>query len=299
LNTGRIDHIYQDPHVIGKRLFLHYGDLTDIDSLQSILQMAKPQEIFNLGAQSHVKVSYDVPIYTSDVIVQGTLSLLEATRTVCPKASFYQASSSEMFGTNTEIPQNEESAFMPASPYAVAKLAAHNFAKLYREAYNMFVCCGILYNHESERRGETFVTRKITRAATRIKVGLQDKLYLGNLDAKRDWGLASEYVNAIFMMLQHVEPDDYVVATGETHTVREFAELAFKRLDMNFEKYVDIDVKYLRPVEVPLLCGDASKIKRVLGWEPKVKFEELIKIMVDADMRLALKEKAASEAGND
>lgn len=284
-NTDRLDHIYQDPHARGRRLNLVYGDLSDASLIQGLLQEIKPDEIYNLGAQSHVRVSFDIPEYTADVDATGTLRLLEAIRKVgLTKTRFYQASSSEMFGKVQEVPQKETTPFYPRSPYAAAKLYSHWITINYRESYGMFTCSGILFNHESPRRGETFVTRKITRAVAHIKHDLQDKLYLGNLDAKRDWGFAKEYVEAMWLMLQQDKPDDYVVATGETHSVREFLEEAFGYAGLDYKKYVEFDPRYLRPAEVDLLIGDASKAKKQLGWKPKTTFKDLVKIMVDADM---------------
>lgn len=283
INTSRIDHIYEDPHKDGARLKLIYADLADSSSIYSVLSDIKPHEIYNLGAQSHVKVSFDVPEYTGDVVGLGATRILEAIRRLGLKTKYYQASSSEMYGKVQAVPQTEETPFYPRSPYAVAKLYAHWITKNYRESYGMFACSGILFNHESPRRGETFVTRKITKAVANIKNGLQDKLYLGNLDAKRDWGFAKEYVEAMWLMLQQDEPDDYVIATNETHTVKEFVEAAFKHAGLDWEKYVEIDPRYFRPAEVDLLIGDYSKAKEKLGWEPKVTFSELVKIMVDAD----------------
>jgi GDPmannose 4,6-dehydratase len=284
-NTERLDHIYQDPHDQGRRLELVYGDLADSSLIQGLLQEIKPDEIYNLGAQSHVRVSFDVPEYTGDVDAIGTLRLLEAIRKVGLKHTrFYQASSSEMYGKVQEIPQKETTPFYPRSPYGVAKLYGYWMTVNYRESYDMFACNGILFNHESPRRGETFVTRKITRAVAHIKHGLQDKLYLGNLDAQRDWGYAKEYVEAMWLMLQQDNPDDYVVATGETHSVREFLEEAFEYANMDYKKYVEFDERYLRPAEVDLLIGNPSKAKKKLGWQPKTTFKELVKIMVDADM---------------
>ncbi|MEI6481702.1 MAG: GDP-mannose 4,6-dehydratase [Candidatus Saccharibacteria bacterium] len=274
--TGRIEHIYD-------KLQLHYGDLADSSSLQHIIAKVKPDEVYNLAAQSHVQVSFDVPEYTGDVTGIGTLRLLEAIRTGAPEARFYQASSSEMFGKVLEIPQTEETPFYPRSPYGVAKVYSYWITKNYREGYDLFGCNGILFNHESPRRGETFVTRKITRAVAAIKAGKQDKLYLGNLDAKRDWGFAGDYVEAMWLMLQQDKPDDYVVATNETHTVKEFCELAFARVDLDWEKYVEVSDKYFRPTEVDLLIGDPAHAKKVLNWEPKVSFKELVEMMVDAD----------------
>ena len=295
-NTDRIDHLYQDPHQPNTRLRLIYGDLNDSSSLNTILRQIRPDEIYNLGAQSHVRVSFDVHEYTAEVTGLGTVRLLEAIRetSICPK--FYQASSSELFGKVTEVPQSERTPFHPRSPYASAKAYAYYITVNYRESYGLFACNGILFNHESERRGETFVTRKITRAATRIKLGLQDKLYLGNLDAKRDWGYAKDYVEAMWLMMQAEEPDDYVVATGETHSIREFLDEAFGYLDLNWEKYVEIDPRYYRPAEVDLLLGDATKARTVLGWKPKVTFSELVRIMVDHDLELARQELKVQEA---
>lgn len=287
-NTDRIDRLYIDPHNLEARLFLHYGDLTDGTTLRRILEEVKPVEIYNLGAQSHVRVSFDSPEYTVDSVAMGTLRLLEAIRDYQHRTSievrFYQAGSSEMFGKVREIPQKETTQFYPRSPYACAKVYAHWQTINYRESYNLFACNGILFNHESPRRGETFVTRKITRAIARIIAGKQDRLYLGNLDAKRDWGYAKDYVQAMWLMLQQEEPDDYVVATGVTHSVREFLDLAFDYVNLDWNKYVEFDPRYLRPAEVDLLIGDATKAKQKLGWTPAVAFEELVKIMVDADL---------------
>ncbi|MCS6325897.1 MAG: GDP-mannose 4,6-dehydratase [Nitrospira sp.] len=285
-NTARIDAIYQDPHVAEPRLRLVYGDLNDASSLNKILRTIQPDEIYNLGAQSHVRVSFDVPEYTAEVTALGTVRLLDAIRESGIHPKVYQASSSEMFGMVQEIPQRESTPFYPRSPYGAAKVYAHWITVNYREAYNLFACSGILFNHESPRRGETFVTRKITRAAARIKLGVQHELFLGNLDAKRDWGFAGDYVTAMWMMLQAEQPDDYVIATGETHTVREFLEQTFSYLDLDWKRYVKIDPRYYRPTEVDLLIGDASKAKRVLGWEPKVSFGELIRMMVEADLHV-------------
>jgi len=344
-NTRRIDHIYKDPHEEASKLFLHYGDLTDSTVLISLIQKIRPDEIYNLAAQSHVKVSFEIPEYTANSDALGTLRLLEAIRLLGleKEIKFYQASTSELFGKVQEVPQKETTPFYPRSPYGAAKLYSYWITVNYREAYNMFACNGILFNHESERRGETFVTRKITRAATRIFVGNQEKLYLGNLNAKRDWGYAKDYVRGMWMMLQHPEPDDYVLATGETHSVREFCERTFERLGIEIkwkgeginekgviakvngekveaikeklqEKHpdlkdlkldlshleegraiIEIDPRYFRPTEVDLLLGDARKAREKLGWEPKVSFEELVDIMTEYDLRLAIKEKHRNE----
>jgi GDPmannose 4,6-dehydratase len=284
-NTERIDHIYQDPHESGRRLRLLYGDLNDASSLNKILRDVQPDEIYNLGAQSHVRVSFDIPEYTAEVGALGTLRLLEAIRETGLRGTrFYQASSSELFGKVQEVPQRETTPFYPRSPYGVAKLYAYWVTVNYRESYGLFACNGVLFNHESPRRGETFVTRKITRAAAAIKLGLQNKLYLGNLDAKRDWGHAKDFVEAMWLMLQQDEADDYVIATGETHSVREFLDEAFGRLDLDWKQFVEIDPRYFRPAEVDLLVGDASKARRKLGWEPKITFKELVRTMVDADL---------------
>jgi GDPmannose 4,6-dehydratase len=283
-NTGRIDSIYQDPHVPHRRLHLVYGDLNDASSLNRIIRTVQPDEIYNLGAQSHVRVSFDIPEYTGEITGLGTIRLLEAIRESGLKPKFYQASSSEMFGKVQDVPQCETTSFYPRSPYGAAKVYSYWITVNYREAYDLFACNGILFNHESPRRGETFVTRKITKAVARIKLGIQKELFLGNLDAKRDWGFAGDYIQAMWMMLQAPNPEDYVIATGETHTVREFLELAFNRLQLDWQKYVKIDPKYYRPTEVDLLIGDASKAKRDLGWEPKVRFAELANMMVDADL---------------
>jgi GDPmannose 4,6-dehydratase len=283
-NTGRIDHLYRDPHVNGVQLFLHYGDIADSTNLIKLLYRIQPEEIYHLAAQSHVRVSFDIPEYTGDVTGLSTVRILEAIRETGLKSRFYQASSSEMFGKASEIPQRETTPFHPRSPYAAAKVYAYWVTVNYRESYGMFACNGILFNHESPRRGETFVTRKITRAVAHIKAGLQEKLFLGNLDAKRDWGYAKEYVEAMWLMLQQEKPDDYVIATGETHSVQEFLEEAFSYADLDWRRFVEIDPKYLRPAEVDLLIGDASKAKAVLGWQPTVTFQELVRLMVDADM---------------
>jgi GDPmannose 4,6-dehydratase len=289
-NTDRIDHLYQDPHEPGTRLRLVYGDLNDSSSLNTLIRQIRPDEIYNLGAQSHVRVSFDVPEYTGEVTGLGTIRLLEAIREAGINPKFYQASSSELYGKVVETPQRETTPFYPRSPYACAKAYAYWITVNYRESYGMFACNGILFNHESERRGETFVSRKITRAATRIKLGLQQKLYMGNLDARRDWGYARDYVEAMWLMMQTDEPDDYVIATGETHSVREFLQEAFGYLGLDWEKYVEIDPRYFRPAEVDLLLGDPTKARTILGWEPKVSFKELVKIMVDSDMKMAERE---------
>jgi GDPmannose 4,6-dehydratase len=296
-HTGRIDHLYQDPHNQPK-LKLVYGDLTDGSNLASLINEIQPDEIYNLGAQSHVRVSFDIPIYTVNTDALGTLRLLEAIRSSKRKVKFYQASSSEMYGKTVEIPQNEKTPFYPRSPYACAKVFSFWQTVNYREAYGLFAGNGILFNHESPRRGETFVTRKITRAATRIKLGLQDKLYLGNLDAKRDWGFAADFVEAMWLILQQDKPDDFVIATGQTHSVREFLDEVFGCLGLDWKKYVEIDKRYLRPTEVDILQGDATKARKILGWKPKVAFKELAKMMTDADMRLAENEKIIKEQGN-
>jgi GDPmannose 4,6-dehydratase len=301
-NTSRIEHIFQDPHESHKRLFLHYGDLADSSSVSRLIESIKPDEIYNLAAQSHVRVSFDIPEYTGDVDALGTLRILDAIRESGVKTKFYQASSSEMFGLVQHVPQNEETPFYPRSPYGVAKLYAYWITKNYRESYNLFACNGILFNHESPRRGETFVTRKITRGLARIKLGVDDILYLGNLEAKRDWGYAKDYIEGMWLMLQQDEPDDYVLATGETHTVREFVEVSAKLLGFDLtwrgseleEEGVDaktgkvivkIDPTYFRPSEVDLLIGDYTKAKTKIGWKPKVTFEGLAKLMVDADLK--------------
>jgi GDPmannose 4,6-dehydratase len=285
-NTGRIDHLYQDPHLNGVRLFLHYGDIADSTNLIKLIYRIQPDEVYHLASQSHVRVSFDIPEYTGDVTALSTVRILEAIRETGVNSKFYQASSSEMFGKTRESPQNETTAFYPRSPYGAAKVFAHWMTVNYRESYGLFASSGILFNHESPRRGETFVTRKITRAAARIKAGLQRKLYLGNLDSKRDWGYAKEYVEAMWLMLQQDKPDDYVVATGKTHSVQEFLSVAFSCVNLDWHDYVELDSKYLRPAEVDHLVGDASKAKRVLGWEPKVTFKELVRLMVDADLAM-------------
>jgi len=295
-NTDRIDHLYKDFHDPSARVFLHYGDLSVSGQLTDLLHAIRPDEIYNLGAQSHVRVSFDMPEYTADITGLGTLRLLEAIRKSGIRTKFYQASSSEMFGAASP-PQNEGTPFQPQSPYGAAKVYAYYMVKNYRNAYKLFSCNGILFNHESPRRGETFVTRKITRAATRIKLGLQQKLYLGNMDAKRDWGFAGDYVEAMYLMLQHEQPDDYVIATGETHSVREFVERVFQKLDMDYRDYLEIDPKYFRPMEVDALLGDPTKARKVLGWEPNVSFAQLVDMMVEADMELAKKERMLRNAG--
>lgn len=300
-NTDRIDHLYDDPHEEDVRLFLHYGDLTDGTGLRRILEKVQPDEVYNLGAQSHVRVSFDQPEYTADVVATGTLRLLDAIRDHCDGnghgVRIYQAGSSEMFGAAVP-PQRLDTPFYPRSPYAVAKVAGYWYALNYREAYGMFIANGILFNHESERRGETFVTRKITRAIGRIKQGLQDKLYLGNLDAKRDWGYAPDYVEAMWLMLQADKPGDYLVATGEAHSVREFVEAAFGYAGLDWHEHVAIDPRYFRPTEVDYLLGDAASTRERLSWQPKVGFDELVHRMVDHDMELALQEKTLKDAGH-
>ena len=288
INTNRIDHLYNDQNIYNKSLFLHYGDLSDGSSLYRLIEKISPDEIYNLAAQSHVKVSFDIPEYTSDIDAVGTCRLLEAIRETRINTKFYQASSSEMFGLVQAVPQNEKTPFYPRSPYACSKLYSHWLTVNYRESYNLFACSGILFNHESPRRGKTFVTRKITSGIAQILAKKIDKIYLGNLDAKRDWGFAGDYVEAMWLMLQQPNPDDYVIASGETHSVREFLEEAFNYVNLDWQKYVEIDSRYFRPAEVDLLIGDASKAKQKLNWSPKVKFKELVKMMVDADI---LKEK--------
>jgi GDPmannose 4,6-dehydratase len=295
-NTERIDHLYRDFHDPAARIHLYYGDLSVSGQLTDLLHDIQPDEIYHLGAQSHVRVSFDMPEYTGDVTGLGTLRLLEAIRKTGIKTKFYQASSSEMFGA-APPPQNELTPFQPQSPYAAAKVYAYYIVRNYRDAYKLFACNGILFNHESPRRGETFVTRKVTRAATRIKLGLQDKLYLGNLDAKRDWGFAGDYVEAMWLMLQQEKPDDLVIATGETHSVKEFVEKVFRKLNLDYQKHVIIDPKYFRPTEVDVLLGDSSKAKNILGWKPRVGFDQLIDMMIEADMEQANKEKTLFEAG--
>ena len=299
-NTDRIDHLYHDPHTAGAPLVLHYGDLSDGTTLRRIVEKVQPQEIYNLGAQSHVKVSFEVPEYTADVVALGTLRLFESVRDYVARSGHqvrcYQAGSSEMFGA-TAPPQNENSPFYPRSPYAVSKVAAHWYAVNYREAYNLFICNGILFNHESPLRGETFVTRKITRAVGRIKAGLQEKLFLGNLEARRDWGFAGDYVEAMWLMLQQDAPDDYVVATGESHSVREFCEVAFATAGLDWQRYVELDPRYLRPTEVEALEGDPSKARAKLKWKPRVGFKELVEMMVRHDLELGRAEAAMKTAG--
>jgi len=299
-NTERLDHIYHDAHVAGPRLSLHYGDLTDGTGLRRVLEKVQPDEVYNLGAQSHVRVSFDVPEYTADVVASGSLRLLEAVRDYMgdfdKPVRLYQAGSSEMFGAASP-PQSEATPFYPRSPYAVSKVAAHWYGINYREAYGMFVSNGILFNHESPRRGETFVTRKITRAVGRIKLGLQSQLYLGNLDAKRDWGFAGDYVEAMWRMLQHDEPGDFVVATGEAYSVREFLELAFGAVDLDWQEFVEFDPRYMRPTEVDFLQGDSTRARELLGWQPKVSFQSLVQMMVENDLDLAKQEATLHGAG--
>jgi len=296
-NTERVDHLYQDPHEPNTRLRMFYGDLNDSSSLNTILRRTEPDEIYNLGAQSHVRVSFDVPEYTGEVTGLGTVRILEAIREAGIRPKFYQASSSELFGKVAEIPQTEKTPFYPRSPYGCAKAYAYHITVNYRESYGLFACNGILFNHESERRGETFVSRKITRAATRIKLGLQQKLYLGNLEARRDWGYAKDYVKAMWLMLQAEEADDFIIATGETHSVGEFLDETFGYLDLDWHDSVVIDTRYYRPAEVDILLGDASKARKVLGWEPEVDFPHLVRLMVDHDLDLARQELAQKEHG--
>jgi len=302
-NTARIDHLYRDPHERGARLFLHYGDLTDGNGLSRLFQQTKPDEVYNLGAQSHVRVSFDQPIFTADVDALGTLRVLEALRSYQEwsgkQVRYYQASSSEMFGKVREVPQRETTPFHPRSPYGAAKVFGHWITVNYRESYGMFACNGILFNHESPRRGETFVTRKITRAAGRIKLGLQKRLYLGNCDAQRDWGFAKDYVEAMWLMLQQPEPDDYVIATGRMISVKQFGEMAFAHLGLDFKEFVEIDSKYFRPAEVDELLGDASKARQKLGWTPRTSVEELARMMVEHDLELAQREKVLRDAGHE
>jgi GDPmannose 4,6-dehydratase len=295
-NTDRIDHLYKDFHDPEARMYLHYGDLSVSSHLIKLLYDIRPDEIYHLGAQSHVRVSFDMPEYTGDVTGLGTLRMLEAIRKTGIQTRFYQASSSEMFGA-TPPPQSEQTPFEPQSPYAAAKVYSYYVVKNYRKAYSIFASNGILFNHESPRRGETFVTRKITRAAARIRLGLQDKLYLGNLEAKRDWGFAGDFVKSMWLMLQQDEPDDYIIATGENHSVREFAEKVFQKLDLDWEEYIAIDQRYFRPTEVDVLLGDYRKAQEKLGWKPKVGFDQLIDMMVEADLELAKKERTLLDAG--
>lgn len=289
-NTDRIDHLYQDPHESATRMRLVFGDLNDSSSLNTILRRVQPDEIYNLGAQSHVRVSFDVPEYTAEVTGVGVVRILEAVREAGIRPRFYQASSSEVYGKVVEVPQTEKTPFYPRSPYGCAKVYGYYITVNYRESYDLFACNGILFNHESPRRGETFVSRKITRAATRIKLGLQDKLYLGNLDAQRDWGHAKDYVRAMWLMMQADQPDDYVIATGECHSVRDFLDQAFGYLDLDWKEHVEIDPRYYRPAEVDLLMGDASKARRILGWEPTITFNEMVTMMIDHDLELANEE---------
>ncbi len=295
-NTQRIEHLYEDVHSTDRPLRLHHGDMADGNGLARLIGEIEPHEVYNLAAQSHVRVSFDQPTYTADVTAVGVLRLLEAIRDYQEHSGqtvrFYQASSSEMFGKVRETPQTETTPFHPRSPYAVAKVYAHWATVNYRESYGLHASCGILFNHESPRRGETFVTRKITRAAARIKLGLQEKLYLGNLDAQRDWGFAGDYVEAMWLMLQQDEPDDYVIATGETHSVREFCEKAFGRLDLDYQDYVEIDPRYFRPAEVDLLLGNPAKAKAKLGWEPRHSFDQLVGMMVESDLQLANRDRS-------
>ncbi|HEX8524959.1 MAG TPA: GDP-mannose 4,6-dehydratase [Tepidisphaeraceae bacterium] len=295
-NTDRIEHLYRDPHDPEARLFLHYGDLVDGTGIREVLTRVRPDEIYNLGAQSHVRVSFDQPVYTVQADALGTINCLEAIRDIGLPIRFYQASSSEMYGKVVETPQKETTPFHPRSPYACAKVYSYWQTVNYRESYNMFACNGILFNHESPRRGETFVTRKITRAATRIKEGLQKKLYLGNLDAKRDWGFAGDYVEAMWLMLQQERPDDFVIATGETHSVREFLDEVFGHLNMDWNEFVAVDPRYYRPAEVDLLLGDSSKARRALKWEPKVTFKALARMMTECDWKIAKREKMLADA---
>ncbi len=301
-NTDRLDHIYQDPHESGARLKLHYGDLTDGNALSTLMDVIKPDEVYNLGAQSHVRVSFDQPIYTGDVVGIGTLKLLEALRGYRDRTKvdvrFYQASSSEMYGKVQEVPQKETTPFYPRSPYGCAKVFGHWITVNYRESYDLHASCGILFNHESPRRGETFVTRKITRAVGRIKLGMQKKLFLGNLDAQRDWGYAGDYVEAMWLMLQQPKGDDFVVATGVMIPVRRFCELAFGEVGLNYKDFVEVDPRYFRPAEVEQLLGDPSKAKQRLGWKPKTSVEQLAKMMVENDMELARREKTLRDAGH-
>jgi GDPmannose 4,6-dehydratase len=302
-NTGRLDHLYQDPHESSQRLKLHYGDLADANCLSRLMQQIRPHEVYNLAAQSHVRVSFDQPVFTADVDATGVLKLLEAVRVQQELSGetirFYQASSSEMFGKVQEVPQKETTPFWPRSPYGCAKVFGHWITVNYRESYGMHASCGILFNHESPRRGETFVTRKITRAVGRIKLGLQHKLYLGNIDALRDWGFAGDYVEAMWLMLQQPEPDDYVIATGKMISVRQFCELSFGMVGLDYRDFVEIDPRYFRPAEVEQLLGDMSKAQRVLNWKPRTSVEDLARMMVDHDMELARRERTLRDAGHD
>jgi GDPmannose 4,6-dehydratase len=302
-NTGRLDHLYQDPHESSQRLKLHYGDLADANCLSRLMQQIRPHEVYNLAAQSHVRVSFDQPVFTADVDATGVLKLLEAVRVQQELSGetirFYQASSSEMFGKVQEVPQRETTPFWPRSPYGCAKVFGHWITVNYRESYGMHASCGILFNHESPRRGETFVTRKITRAVGRIKLGLQHKLYLGNIDALRDWGFAGDYVEAMWLMLQQPEPDDYVIATGKMISVRQFCELSFGMVGLDYRDFVEIDPRYFRPAEVEQLLGDMSKAQRVLNWKPRTSVEDLARMMVDHDMELARRERTLRDAGHD
>lgn len=299
-NTGRLEHLFKDPHDLDNRLFLHYGDVTDASRLRAILEKVRPTEVYHLAAQSHVRVSFDTPEYTMQVNAVGTLNFLEAVRDYQQRTGrdirFYNACSSEMFGSSPP-PQNELTPFRPRSPYGISKVAAYWTSVNYRESHRMFVANGILFNHDGTRRGETFVTRKITKAATRIALGLQQKLYLGNLDARRDWGDASDFVKAMWLMLQQTEPDDFVIATGESHSVREFLDEAFALVGLDWRNYVEHDPRYLRPAEVDSLCGDATKAKEILGWAPTVTFHELIRRMIDHDMKLAMQERTIKDSG--
>ncbi len=301
-NTERIDHVYQDPHLAGSHLKLHYGDLNDGNNLSNVMRMVEPDEVYNLGAQSHVRVSFDMPIYTADTDALGALKILEAARVFeaqsGKKIRYYQASSSEMFGKVQEVPQRETTPFWPRSPYGCAKVFAHWITVNYRESYGMHASCGILFNHESPRRGETFVTRKITRAVGRIKLGLQKKLYLGNIDALRDWGFAGDYVEAMWLMMQQPEPDDYVISTGKMISVREFCELSFGHVGLDYRDFVEIDPRYFRPAEVEQLLGDCSKAQKKLGWKPKVDVKALAVMMVEHDLELARREKTLRDAGH-
>lgn len=297
-NTDRIDHLYRDAHEANVGLRLIYADLNDASSLASVVEQVRPDEVYNLAAQSHVRVSFDIPEYTAEIVALGAIRLLEALRRFAPEARFYQASSSELYGKVHEVPQKETTPFHPRSPYAAAKAYAFYITQNYREAYGMFATNGILFNHESPRRGETFVTRKITRAASRIKLGLQKKLFLGNLEAKRDWGFAGDYVEAMWLMLQADVADDFVVATGETHSIREFLDIAFGLLDLDWQEFVEHDPRYERPAEVDLLLGDPSRARERLGWQPKVTFPELVRMMIDSDLRLAEQEQAVQVVRN-